>query len=352
MCNAWNHPPSCACGWGGDGHLGSGGGGSVLATRGLFSAVPNQFKQNIASIATEKRFLNPNARCPVCDEPVYFFQSENGGRVFFDDIGPPWPKHPCTDNPIAKKNTVLAAPALRGRAGNSSRWRVLQHTIIIHTQGILTLQGLVHDIAEEHSFYFTGACRLNGHIKFLNSAFIDALPPENGEWPVILMHSDQDGNLRFKDVKLFLEARTKIDVETWERALDGIPAEQNAVAWTLSFGVAKNPVVENCKILPRIARHWFNICAQAGEWVGYHNLGVMHLQGLGGDLNEAEAFRNLKEAARSFEPVSLRRYAEFYRNGTVCEKNEEIADALDVLASFELAEEEEYDEAESDFENK
>jgi len=22
MCNAWNHPPDCTCGWGGEGHLG------------------------------------------------------------------------------------------------------------------------------------------------------------------------------------------------------------------------------------------------------------------------------------------------------------------------------------------
>lgn len=44
-----------------------------------------------------RSFLNPNARCPVCNENVFFFQCPNGGRVFFDDVGWPWPKHPCTD---------------------------------------------------------------------------------------------------------------------------------------------------------------------------------------------------------------------------------------------------------------
>jgi hypothetical protein len=29
---------------------------------------------------------------------VFFYQSPYGGRVFFDELGPPWPKHPCTDN--------------------------------------------------------------------------------------------------------------------------------------------------------------------------------------------------------------------------------------------------------------
>lgn len=38
----------------------------------------------------------PNATCPVCDASVFFYQSPFGGRVFFDELGPPWPKHPCT----------------------------------------------------------------------------------------------------------------------------------------------------------------------------------------------------------------------------------------------------------------
>lgn len=42
-------------------------------------------------------FVNPNARCPVCGAEVYYYQNERGSRVFFDEIGRPWPKHPCTD---------------------------------------------------------------------------------------------------------------------------------------------------------------------------------------------------------------------------------------------------------------
>jgi hypothetical protein len=46
------------------------------------------------------RFVNPNAECPVCGAPVFFYQNEHGSRVFFDELAPPWPKHPCTDNSI------------------------------------------------------------------------------------------------------------------------------------------------------------------------------------------------------------------------------------------------------------
>ncbi len=46
---------------------------------------------------THDSYLVPNASCPVCGEAVFFYQSPHGGRVFFDDVGWPWPKHGCTD---------------------------------------------------------------------------------------------------------------------------------------------------------------------------------------------------------------------------------------------------------------
>ncbi len=51
-------------------------------------------------------YVNPNAHCPVCGERVFFYQSPNGGRVFFDDLGWPWPKHSCTDNPKSQSASV------------------------------------------------------------------------------------------------------------------------------------------------------------------------------------------------------------------------------------------------------
>jgi hypothetical protein len=51
---------------------------------------------------TYPSYVNPNAQCPVCGATVYFYQSPYGGRVFFDELGPPWPKHPCTDNLVLR----------------------------------------------------------------------------------------------------------------------------------------------------------------------------------------------------------------------------------------------------------
>jgi len=70
-------------------------------------------------------YVNPNARCPVCGERVYFYQSPNGGRVFFDDLGWPWPKHRCTDNPksqtgpVKKIVTISGNTSFRGRDGEA-----------------------------------------------------------------------------------------------------------------------------------------------------------------------------------------------------------------------------------------
>jgi hypothetical protein len=84
MCNAYNHSSYCRCGWGGEGHVGK-------RTAGTPAIQNDYFRKN-----RYDSYVNPNARCPVCGAAVYFYKSENG-RVFFDDLGPPWLKHPCTD---------------------------------------------------------------------------------------------------------------------------------------------------------------------------------------------------------------------------------------------------------------
>lgn len=97
MCNAWNHSPHCTCGWGGDGHSGTslagGGGGTWVLPPDYYADYFRHFQWS-----DFPSYVVPNAKCPQCGASVYFYQSPYGGRVFFDDLGPPWPKHPCTDS--------------------------------------------------------------------------------------------------------------------------------------------------------------------------------------------------------------------------------------------------------------
>ena len=87
-CNAYNHPSDCNCGWGGKWHGNFNSAGGRAASGAL---------DEFISPEVEWAFLSPNARCPVCEDPVYFYANSYGSRVFFDDVGPPWPKHECTD---------------------------------------------------------------------------------------------------------------------------------------------------------------------------------------------------------------------------------------------------------------
>lgn len=58
-------------------------------------------RQSVTTFTTydgrRANFTIPNATCPVCGARVFFYQNDHGSRVFFDSLGPPWPKHPCTD---------------------------------------------------------------------------------------------------------------------------------------------------------------------------------------------------------------------------------------------------------------
>jgi len=54
---------------------------------------------------------------------VFFYQNSAGSRVFFDDIGPPWPKHPCTDLPVFRSSVsyTTAATAAPSSAATASQ---------------------------------------------------------------------------------------------------------------------------------------------------------------------------------------------------------------------------------------
>jgi hypothetical protein len=93
MCNAWNHSPSCRCGFGGDGHLGGGGyrGGNSF----LHSTLPNiststSLSKNSGSSGDGS--THP-AVCWWCGDEVFFHTNGNGDFVMFDSLGTPWEIH-------------------------------------------------------------------------------------------------------------------------------------------------------------------------------------------------------------------------------------------------------------------
>jgi hypothetical protein len=69
-------------------------------------------RQLLGDLGVTERYstclVTPNAECPICGDLVFFYQNASGSRVFFDELGPPWPKHPCID--------AVSAPAVRSTA--------------------------------------------------------------------------------------------------------------------------------------------------------------------------------------------------------------------------------------------
>jgi hypothetical protein len=133
MCNAANHPSGCDCGFGGD----TGGGGRHWDSVSDFAEnyAPPSFGWARDDGGTAQSYVNPNARCPVCGCLVYFYRSPYNGRVFFDDLGWPWPKHHCTDNQRepqrAARTSTLAAPE-RDTAGRRDGWNPLLSPRVSH----------------------------------------------------------------------------------------------------------------------------------------------------------------------------------------------------------------------------
>ena len=114
MCNAWNHSVNCTCRWGGTGHAGRRSSGDA-AMKSYWRGYVPYITWHIDS------YVNPNARCPVCGASVLYYCNEHGSSVFFDELGPPGPKHSCTDN--EKKYVALVLEgATRKVVENNYQW--------------------------------------------------------------------------------------------------------------------------------------------------------------------------------------------------------------------------------------
>lgn len=98
MCNAWNHSPYCDCGWGGVNYSN----GFVYRpskyARRPYYTVPKieTCRENTYRWSLYYEDYTVKTICPICGDAVFFVR-HNGGSVWFDSLGYPWPKHRCFD---------------------------------------------------------------------------------------------------------------------------------------------------------------------------------------------------------------------------------------------------------------
>lgn len=111
MCNAHNHSADCTCGFGGEVHHGSVSGiGSVART-------------DSCNYIYSKRFEDVcySTKCPIngC-EPVWFIR-HNGGSVWVDALGWPWPKHGCFEGSLSDETYACISILAKNHDGLTSQ---------------------------------------------------------------------------------------------------------------------------------------------------------------------------------------------------------------------------------------
>jgi hypothetical protein len=114
----YNHYPWCLCGWC---HKDGRNGYSSEATEHFFDRwSANRFLSGEGVTRSFTAcFVQPNATCPVCEDRVFFYANKFGSRVFFDELGWPWPKHSCTNRRIVRvlPSTIRFVPPLTRARG-------------------------------------------------------------------------------------------------------------------------------------------------------------------------------------------------------------------------------------------
>jgi hypothetical protein len=100
MCNAFGHLRSCRCGWGHPGEIR------------YTNDYPTQQRSELLDFAANlyretSSITKSNYKCKWCGEKVFYFQSNNGGKVLFDSLGKPWPIHDCLGIKYERKKSKL-----------------------------------------------------------------------------------------------------------------------------------------------------------------------------------------------------------------------------------------------------
>ncbi len=306
-----NHPPDCPCGW-----CSGGGGGSRVALVGTKYIGHRPF----VSRPSYASYTDPNATCPVCGASVFFYQSPYGGRVFFDDLGPPWKKHGCTDNSALPVNArswgaTWRQPATRQKL-EPPAWQL---------EGWLPI--FVEEVSQNDQWWMIRGHRPDteggGLVRFLSPHPVSGINKtasfyrpnlELCTFEVSYLADDAQAGVVQREFKAFrLEPFFSVNPTVATDALAGDPDKALDLAYELSFAV-RDREAETMPAYPRfpdkiswaLVKWLLEQSLGQGNLLAAHNLAYMLLHGHGVPVDETEAFRLLKMA----EPIGVARTLE------------------------------------------
>lgn len=133
-----------------DGGCGGGSGGSYVEE-------PEVLQERGAPRSFYDDFCRPTT-CPICGAEVFFIR-HNGGSVWVDELGWPWPKHACFDEPSARRvldhvrepssrSSVNLALVLRARVLDSGETELLVR-LPNNTMRLICVRGSAIQLAGE-----------------------------------------------------------------------------------------------------------------------------------------------------------------------------------------------------------
>lgn len=126
---------------------------------------------------------------------MYFFTLDNNGRVYFDEIGAPWPKHPCTDRHDNPETSFAAESGSTDGDAQARPWEigwVLLNQISVEVAELGTLR-LSARIAEEGLITFVRGDafgEVESPATFLQESFIQTRPSITGQFELVLLTPD------------------------------------------------------------------------------------------------------------------------------------------------------------------
>lgn len=314
-----NHHPGCTCGW-------CIGGWRNHATLRRSSSPKLKLEPQRPKYES---YTNPNATCPVCGAAVFFYQSPFGGRVFFNDLGPPWPKHECTDNPRLRVNTpswgsTWSSPSARRTLGPPA-WEAA---------GWLPI--FVEEVSRDDGWWLVrghgSGAQTGGLVRFLA-----AHPVEDMEEAVAFYRSNPDlctveisyladdlqkGLVQREFTAFRLAPFHPLQPAMVAAAMAGDAEKALDLAYALSFAV-RDREAEKPTMLPRfpdkipwtLVKWLFELALGQGELLAAHNLAFMFFHGHGVPQDCAEGFRLLKLAEPLGLPRTFELIAECYEQG-------------------------------------
>lgn len=280
-------------------------------------------------------FVDPNALCPVCGAPVFFYSSPFGGRVFFDSLGPPWPKHPCTDTylrrPSLFPSVARRVPKITGASPvpSSGGWRPL----------IPVKSALVHG---RQRILMDSSANLPSRYLYLRPGFIDDRPcywrrskNDPGSVEISSFSLDRSGSVTADTLTLYAWIRNDNHLLSIKEIDSPDGNALNSIGWSLSFAWRSEAANwhESQDVDLSLAKTYFKAAADQGNWVALNNLGVLTQSGLVGPPNQEEAFECFTVAAQSLNAVPIRHLAACYRNGFGVTIDLDQASFLDELAA-------------------